>query len=56
MPMRLDDQTLNEAKRFNTRLARAPRFGTRYRLMPPLVQGLLRLSQAGADRKRAAPG
>ena len=56
MPMMLDDQTLNEAKRFNTRLARAPRFGTRYRLMPPLVQGLLRLSQIGADRKLRRAG
>ena len=56
MPMRLDDQTLNEAKRFNTRLARAPRIGTRNRLMPPLVQGLLRLSQAGADRKLRRAG
>jgi acetyl esterase/lipase len=56
MPMMLDDQTLNEAKRFNTRLARAPRFGTRYRLMPPLVQGLMRLSQVGADRKLRRAG
>jgi acetyl esterase/lipase len=56
MPMRLDDQTLNEAKRFNTKLARAPRFGTRYRFMPPLVQGLLRLSQFGADRKLRRAG
>lgn len=56
MPMMLDDQTLNEAKRFNARLARAPRFGTRYRLMPPLVQGLLRLSQVGADRKLRRAG
>jgi acetyl esterase/lipase len=56
MPMMLDDQTLNEAKRFNTKLARAPRFGTRYRLMPPLVQGLLRLSQFGADRKLRRAG
>jgi acetyl esterase/lipase len=56
MPMMLDDQTLNEAKRFNTKLARAPRFGTRYRFMPPLVQGLLRLSQFGADRKLRRAG
>jgi acetyl esterase/lipase len=56
MPMMLDDETLNEAKRFNTRLARAPRFGTRYRFMPPLVQGLLRLSQFGADRKLRRAG
>ena len=56
MPMRLDDQTLNEAKRFNARLARAPRFGSRHRFMPPLVQGLLRLSQVGADRKLRRAG
>lgn len=48
--MTLDDQTLNEAKRFNIKLARAPRFGSRHRFMPPLAQGLLRLSQIGADR------
>jgi acetyl esterase/lipase len=51
MRMMLDDQTLNEARRFNATLARAPRFGSRHRFMPPLVQGLLRLSQVGADRK-----
>jgi len=56
MPMMLDDETLNEARRFNTKLARAPRFGTRYRFMPPLVQGLLRLSQFGADRKLRRAG
>jgi acetyl esterase/lipase len=56
MPMMLDDQTLNEAKRFNTKLARAPRFGSRHRFMPPLVQGLLRVSQVGADRKLRRAG
>lgn len=56
MPMMLNDQTLNEAKRFNARLARAPRFGMRHRFMPPLVQGLLRLSQVGADRKLRRAG
>jgi acetyl esterase/lipase len=56
MPLTFDDATLAEATRFNTRLARAPRFGTRYRFMPPLVQGLLRLSQFGADRKLRRAG
>jgi len=56
MPLTFDDATLDEAARFNARLARAPRFGTRYRLMPPLVQGLLRLSQVGADRKLRRAG
>jgi acetyl esterase/lipase len=56
MPLTFDDATLDEAARFNARLARAPRFGTRYRFMPPLVQGLLRLSQVGADGKLRRAG
>lgn len=56
MPLTFDEATLNEAKRFNARLARAPRFGMRYRFMPPLAQGLLRLSQFGADRKLRRTG
>jgi len=56
MPLTFDDAALNEAKRFNARLARAPRFGSRHRFMPPLVQGLLRLSQVGADRKLRRAG
>jgi len=56
MPLTFDDATLDEAARFNVRLARAPRFGSRYRFMPPLVQGLLRLSQVGADRKLRRAG
>ena len=56
MPLTFDDATLAEAIRFNTRLARAPRFGSRHRFMPPLVQGLLRLSQVGADRKLRRAG
>lgn len=56
MPLTFDAATLDEAARFNARLARAPRFGMRYRLMPPLVQGLLRLSQVGADRKLRRAG
>ena len=56
MPLTFDDTTLDEAARFNARLARAPRFGMRHRFMPPLVQGLLRLSQVGADRKLRRAG
>jgi len=56
MPLTFDDATLDEAKRFNAKLARAPRFGSRHRFMPPLVQGLLRLSQVGADRKLRRDG
>ena len=56
MPLTFDDATLAEAARFNARLARAPRFGSRHRFMPPLVQGLLRLSQVGADRKLRRAG
>ncbi len=56
MPLTFNDTTLDEAARFNARLARAPRFGMRHRFMPPLVQGLLRLSQVGADRKLRRAG
>jgi acetyl esterase/lipase len=56
MPLTFDDATLDEAKRFNAKLVRAPRFGSRHRFMPPLVQGLLRLSQVGADRKLRRAG
>jgi acetyl esterase/lipase len=56
MPLTFDDATLDEAARFNVRLARAPRFGSRHRFMPPLVQGLLRLSQFGANRKLRRAG
>lgn len=54
--MTFDDATLEQARRFNAKLARAPRFGTRHRFMPPLVQGLLRLSQIGADRRLRRAG
>lgn len=51
MPVPIDDDMLDDARRMNARLARMPRFGMRWRLMPPLVQALLNLSQLGADRK-----
>jgi acetyl esterase/lipase len=56
MPMTFNDETLDDARRFNTKLARAPRFGMRHRFLPPLAQGLLRLSQFGADRKLRRAG
>jgi len=56
MPLTFDDAALDEAARFNVRLAHAPRFGSRHRFMPPLVQGLLRLSQIGADRRLRRAG
>ena len=56
MPMTFDDAMLDEAKRFNARLSRMPRFGMRHRFMAPLEQALLRLSQCGADRKLRRAG
>jgi len=50
MPMTFDDAMLDDAKRFNARLSRMPRFGMRHRFMAPVLQALLRLSQCGADR------
>jgi len=54
--LRFDDATLQELRGFNRKLARAPRFGLRYRPLARLAQGLLRLSQAGADRRLARNG
>lgn len=51
-----DNRTLLEARRFNRRLAWAPRFKIRNRFTPLLIQSLLRLSQIGADRKLARQG
>jgi len=52
----LDAANLDEASRFNRKLAWAPRFRIRNRFMPMLGQALLRLSQLGADRKLARAG
>lgn len=51
MPLSFDAATLDDARRFNARLAHMPRFGMRSRLTPMLAQAVLRLSQIGADRK-----
>ena len=47
----LDAATLDQASRFNRKLAWAPRFRVRNRLLPMLGQALLRVSQLGADGK-----
>lgn len=56
MPMQVDDRMLEDARRFNRRLARLPRFRYRNRLVPLLGQGLLRLSQLGADGRLRRTG
>lgn len=52
----LDAAILEEARRFNCKLAWAPRLRVRNRFVPMLGQGLLRLSQFGADRRLARAG
>lgn len=55
-PIPLDEATLEDARQFNRKLARLPRFRVRNRVTPLLIQSLLRLSQLGADRKLARAG
>lgn len=52
----LDAAILDEARRFNRKLGHAPRFRVRNRFLPMLGQGLLRVSQLGADRRLARAG
>jgi acetyl esterase/lipase len=52
----VDDAAVDDARRFNRKLAWAPRFRIRNRVMPALIQGLLRASQVGADSKLARRG
>jgi acetyl esterase/lipase len=54
--MQIDDATLQQARDFNRKLARAPRFKVRNRFTPMLIQSLMRLSQFNADRKVARAG
>jgi acetyl esterase/lipase len=51
-----DEAALLDARRFNRKLAWAPRFKIRNRVMPALIQLLLRASQLGAHRKLARRG
>ncbi len=55
-PFPLDEPALDEARRFNRKLAWAPRFRIRNRLAPILIQSLLHLAQVGGDRKLARAG
>ena len=55
-PLHFDDVTLEEARTFNRKLARLPRFRVRNRITPLLIQSLLRMSQLRADRRLAAAG
>jgi acetyl esterase/lipase len=45
----LDERDLVEARHLNRKLSKAPRFRVRNRLIPPLIQSLLRVSQLGSD-------
>ena len=54
--LHFDEATLEEARAFNRKLARMPRFRVRNRFTPLLIQALLRASQSGADRKLARTG
>jgi acetyl esterase/lipase len=56
MSLVLDDDTLQDARSFNRKLQWAPRFRINNRVLPLLVNSLLRLSQLGADGKLARDG
>ncbi len=56
MSLALDDDTLEDARSFNRKLQWAPRFRINNRVLPLLVNSLLRLSQLGADGKLARDG
>lgn len=52
----VDAAALEDARRFNRKLAWAPRFKIRNRVMPVVIQALLRASQFGADAAMARRG
>ncbi len=56
MPMHVDAAMLDELRRFNRKLAHAPRFRYRYRFVPMIGQALLHLSQLGAERRLRRSG
>jgi acetyl esterase/lipase len=56
MNLALDSETLAEARSFNRKLYWAPRFKINNRLIPLVIQTLLRLSQLGSDGKLARDG
>jgi len=51
-----DDATLQQVRGFNSKLDRMPRFGMKYRPLARPLQMLMRLSQAGTDRRLARAG
>lgn len=55
-PISFDEATVEEARRFNRKLAWAPRFKIRNRFTPLVIQSLLRLSQTGGTRKLERQG
>ncbi len=56
MPMPVDARMLDDLRRFNRKLALAPRVRYRHRITPLLGQALLRLTQLGADAKLRRQG
>jgi acetyl esterase/lipase len=56
MALTIDQDTIDDALRFNRKLAWAPRFKIRNRWTPRLVQALLRLSQRFPERRLAKLG
>jgi len=56
MTLRIDDDAIAEARRFNRKLARAPRFRIRNRWTPRLIQALLRLGQLLPERSLTRAG
>lgn len=56
MPVRVDEAMLEDLRRFNRKLALAPRFRYRRPWLARLGQRLLRLTQLGADRRMRRAG
>ena len=56
MTLAFDRATVDEARSFNRKLAWLPRFKISNRVMPFLIQSLLRLSQQAPDRSLARAG
>jgi len=50
MTIVLDSADLTDARRFNRKLAKFPRFRLRHQFQVPIIQSLLRLSQLGGNR------